>query len=397
MTPIVFIPIPIRGDGLKSRGNYIMERCNLMIETVISAASLQDWLRNGEPVEVIDIRPNADYHSWHIPGSRNVDVYRTLQEGQPGALADYVPMQTAPVVVVCFSGQTSLKAVEYLRARGVPAVSLAGGIEAWSMAWNEADLSLTTGKANVIQVRRTGKGCLSYIVGSDSQALVIDPSLEPQVYIDLANSHGWQIVRVLDTHIHADHWSRARALARITGSVYSLPSQGRATFPYHPLVDGDTIDLGATRLQALHTPGHTLESMSFLLADAILFSGDTLLLHSMGRPDLKAGEHELTARARLLFRSLHKLAGLSPHILLMPGHTDQPVPFDGMPTAAPLATVIAKLDALGYDEAQFVDWIRRRLPPFPANYETIVRLNESGMPPAQDLSSLEAGANRCAI
>lgn len=94
--------------------------------------------------------------------------------------------------------------------------SLAGGMKAWSLAWNAAEVLLSDPTARVIQVRRTGKGCLSYVVGPGGEAAVTDPSVSPDVYLELTRRHGWSIRYVLETHVHADHLSRARELVRQT-------------------------------------------------------------------------------------------------------------------------------------------------------------------------------------
>ena len=130
-------------------------------------------------------------------------------------------------------------------------------MKAWSLAWNAADVPLADPSVRVIQVRRTGKGCLSYIVGSDGEAAVIDPSVTSDVYLDIAQRHRWSIRYVLDTHVHADHLSRARELARQTGATLLLPPQDRARFAFTPIADGERIRVGNATLRALHTPGHT--------------------------------------------------------------------------------------------------------------------------------------------
>ncbi len=262
----------------------------------IDSHTLQSWLENGSRVEVIDIRPQADYQAWHVPGSVNVDAYNAIYANSPGALADYRPADDRMVVAVCFVGQTSKIAARYLQSRGIQALSLTGGMQAWSLSWNTAQISLPQGSARVVQVRRTGKGCLSYLVESEGQALVIDPSVEAQVYADLAGELGCRIVKVLDTHIHADHISRSRVLAGLTGAVHYLPRQERVHFEYQRIDPGDVITVGGARLEAIHSPGHTFESMSYLLDGIALFSGDTLFLESVGRPDLKADREGTIAR-----------------------------------------------------------------------------------------------------
>src|SRR5207244_1181298 len=106
-----------------------------------------------------------------------------------------------------------------LQARGFEAFPLAGGMKAWSLAWNTAEIPAKDGSARILQIRRTGKGCLSYLVGSKAEALVIDASLPPEVYLELASRHGFRIRYVLDTHIHADHLSRGRSLAEQAGAI----------------------------------------------------------------------------------------------------------------------------------------------------------------------------------
>src|SRR5438552_467604 len=115
-------------------------------------------------------------------------------------------------------------------------------MQAWSLAWNTAEIP--TNAPRVIQVRRTGKGCLSYLIGADGAAVVIDAAVNPEVYLDLANQQGWRITAVLDTHIHADHLSRSRVLSEQANASLYLPAQERVVFPFTSLRDGDTITIG---------------------------------------------------------------------------------------------------------------------------------------------------------
>ena len=193
----------------------------------IEAETLREWLDAHKPVTVLDIRTDEDRAQWAIPGSLHVNAYEALRAGQPGLLADAQFPLDRPVVTVCNAGRVSETAAEILADRGFDARSLAGGMKAWSLAWNAADVPLSDASVHVTQVRRTGKGCLSYIVGSSGEAAVIDPSVAPHVYLDLAHRHGWSIRYVLETHIHADHLSRARELARQIGAVLLLPPGSR--------------------------------------------------------------------------------------------------------------------------------------------------------------------------
>jgi len=363
----------------------------------IEVETLRTWLEEGRPVTVLDVRPMAERAEWAIPGSIHVNAYEALKAHDPAALAAVDVPSDQPVVTVCAAGKTSQVAAKQLAARGVPALSLEGGMKAWSLAWNTAEVPLDDRSAQVIQVRRTGKGCLSYLIGAGEEAFVIDASLDPQVYLDLARSHGWQITNVFDTHIHADHLSRSRLLTGGSGAMLFLPDQRRVSFPFTAMRDGDTLATPHLMLTALHTPGHTLESTCYLLNNALLLTGDTLFLTSIGRPDLHADEQEARARSSQLYHSLHKLLALPPETIVLPGHASQPVPFDGVPIGARLSEIDEHVGLLHVTQTAFVETLLQRLPPTPPNYERIVTLNEAGLVPEGDVTVLEAGANRCAI
>ena len=368
-----------------------------MAVPTISREDLRQLLDRGAAVTVLDVRPAAERAEWSIPGSVHSDAYDALWRGDPGVLADFQPVSGGPVVTVCAEGKTSLLAAERLLARGLDAVSLEGGMLEWSLAWNTAEVPCPGSAAEILQVRRTGKGCLSYIVGSRGEAVAIDPSLDPGVYSDLAGRRGWQIRSVLETHVHADHLSRARALAAATGATLHLPATSRVTFAHEPLGDGDSVHVGSAQLRVLHTPGHTPESTCYLLDVLALFTGDTLFLGSVGRPDLEATPDETHARARLLHRSLRRLLELPGDTRILPGHTGAAVPFDGRPIVSGLRVVRERTQLLRADEEAFVTAILERIPPTPPNHHRIVALNQAGTLPDGDPAELEAGANRCAI
>src|SRR5260370_5357837 len=270
-------------------------------------------------------------------------------------------------------------------------------MKAWSLAWNAAEVPVPANDVRVIQVRRTGKGCLSYLIDAGEEAMVIDASLDPQVYLDLARSHGWQITSVFDTHIHADHLSRSRQLAQMSGAKLFLPDQQRVSFPFTAMHDGDTLVTPHLRLTALRTPGHTSESTCYLLDNHLLFTGDTLFLTGVGRPDLHITQEEAKVRAEALYHSLHKLLSLPAETVVLPGHSSQPVPFDGVPIRTTLAQVNAQIEMLHLTSTDFVHQLLSRLPAPPPNADRIVTLNEHGLLPEMPVTELEAGANRCAI
>jgi glyoxylase-like metal-dependent hydrolase (beta-lactamase superfamily II) len=226
---------------------------------------------------------------------------------------------------------------------------------------------------------------------------VIDASLDPDVYVQLLRDRGWRLVVVMDTHIHADHVSRSRLLAQQQGVDLLLAAQGRAQFSFRPIEDGDRLPFGSAELVALATPGHTAESTTYLLGDAAAFTGDTLFLAGVGRPDLEGGTREDSAsRARLLHRSISRLLELPAAALVLPGHVSEPIPFDGRLLASTVGTIRDTVALAKLEQAAFVEAVLARIPPNPPNHSRIVELNERGEIP-DGTSDLEAGANRCAI
>ena len=364
---------------------------------LIDADTLRDWLDTEYPVTVLDIRTDDDRAQWTIPGSVHVNACEALRGGQPGALADATIPADRPVVTVCNAGKVSQTAAEMLTDRGFDARSLSGGMKAWSLAWNTADVALSDESATVVQVRRTGKGCLSYIVGAAGEAAVIDPSVSIDVYQEVARRHGWSIRYVLETHVHADHLSRAPELARQTGATLLLPPQERVTFPFTPIAHGERVSFGQASLTAMFTPGHTSESTSYVLNESAVFTGDTLFTNGVGRPDLHASPEAARQRAGALFASLTHLRALSPRIVVLPAHASDPIAFDGRPVAASVGDVDTWLSEWLTSETAFVDRVTGHLPPTPPNFTRIVDLNEAGQFPQGDPTDLEAGANRCAV
>ena len=129
-----------------------------MTEDNIGATTLRDMLERGERVTVVDIRKGEDHAVWSIPGSVLFDAYDALHAGDERAMEGLELPEGAPVVTICGRGRSSAVAAEQLRRRGYEALSLEGGMKAWSLAWNTAEVPLPGVKAEVVQMRRTGKG-----------------------------------------------------------------------------------------------------------------------------------------------------------------------------------------------------------------------------------------------
>lgn len=228
-------------------------------------------------------------------------------------------------------------------------------------------------------------GCASYLFGCGGlgKCAVVDP-LERDVdaYIAFANAKEMRITHVLETHVHADHRSGGRALAERTDAVYCLHRTAEVVFPFEPLDDGQEIELGNVRVTVLHTPGHTPESVCYLVADLrrgpdpwFVLTGDTLFVGAVGRPDLPGHARE---NAAVLYSSVHdKLLDLSEMIEIFPGHFSGSVCGAGM-SGKPSTTLAfeKRFNALLHmDREEFVEALCD-VPPKPAEMAAIMRFNQ---------------------
>ncbi|MGA0603504.1 MBL fold metallo-hydrolase [Caulobacter sp. KR2-114] len=160
-------------------------------------------------------------------------------------------------------------------------------------------------------------GCQSYLLGCDGSraAVLIDPE-DSQIdhYLGLASQHGVRIKYVVDTHTHADHFSATNEMGKAVGATVVAFRLSPAPYVDMRLDDGDTLVAGSLRLRAMHTPGHTRDSMCLVMDDRV-FTGDTLLIGGTGRTDLPTGD------PHALFESLFdKLLKLPPQTLVYPAH-----------------------------------------------------------------------------
>ena len=360
-----------------------------MTRTAISPAELADRLAGGEPLTVLDVR---DDPSWPIAEARSVPARAVLAD-PAGAARELA----GPVAVVCNRGIAAGPVAEALRGQGVDAVVLEGGMRGWLGALQTRRVELPG--VLVEQVQRPGRGCLSYLVASGTRALVVDPAPDPDFYLALAERHGVAITDVVDTHLHADHLSGARELARAAGATLRLPAaaleRGVAyAAEVEPLQDGDELDLDGVRIRALALPGHTSDMTGLVVAGVALIGGDSLFADGVARPDLQHGDPAgARAMARRLHSTLHeRVLALGDGVVLLPGHTHPGVHAHAI--APPLSEVRAAVPELALADADaFAEALLREMPPRPANYETVIAVNAGRHPFDPEL---ETGGNSCA-
>jgi hydroxyacylglutathione hydrolase len=234
-------------------------------------------------------------------------------------------------------------------------------------------------------------GCLahaSYLVASEGIAAVIDPQRDVDIYLDVAREKNLRIEHIIETHLHADFVSGHHELAERTGARIYLGEDAHATFPHTAIKDGDTLQFGNCRLDFLHTPGHTIEGICAVLTDLAtpshpraVFTGDTLFVGDVGRPDL-SGDHTPQQLAALLYQSVHeKLLKLPDYTEIFPAHGAGSL--CGRQVGSERSSTIGKQRRTNYallarSEEEFIHLLTDSLPPRPEYFGRDVELNRQG-------------------
>jgi glyoxylase-like metal-dependent hydrolase (beta-lactamase superfamily II) len=218
-------------------------------------------------------------------------------------------------------------------------------------------------------------GCGSYLVGdADSgEAVVVDPAFAIEQYLEAAAAEGVRIVRVFETHTHADHLSGHGRFALEHGVPVSIHPFAQPEYEFEPLADGQVLRVGSLEVRVLHTPGHRPEHCSFLVEGAVL-TGDSLFVGSAARPDLAI---EARAGAADLWRSVRRLAELPESTVVYPGHVSGSLCGSNMRDdhSTSIGRERASNAALLAAEAAFVDQSASIVTPRPPTTERLVALN----------------------
>lgn len=242
-----------------------------------------------------------------------------------------------------------------------------------------------------MKIEQIYTGCLAqgaYFISSEDEAVIIDPLREIAPYLEKAERNGTKIKYVLETHFHADFVSGHVDLAKATGATIVYGPNAQPSFPAHIASDGEEIKVGKVTFKVLHTPGHTMESVCYLLRDengrdVALFTGDTLFIGDVGRPDL-AQKSDLTVNdlAGHLYDSLRKkIIPLSDDIVVYPAH--------GAGSACGKNMSRETTDTLGHQKntnyalrniskEQFIKEVTEGLLPPPQYFPQNVRMNKEG-------------------
>lgn len=356
-----------------------------------------------EELFILDVRNNSDFEDWKIEGENfsylNVP-YFDLIDGVEDIL-DKLPTDKE-ILVVCAKEGSSVMVAEMLSEQGINVSYLEGGMKAWSEYMEPVKVGDLSNGGELYQFVRLGKGCLSYMVVSNEEAAIIDPTRMTEVFTGFAQELGVTVKHVLDTHLHADHISGGRAIAKETGATYWLPPKdaGEVVFDYQPLEDGEEIKIGHTTINiyALYSPGHTIGSTSFVVDEKYLLTGDILFIDSIGRPDLAGLAEDWVGDLRETL--YHRYRELSDELIVLPAHymIIQELNDDGT-VAEKLGKLFADNHGLNIEsEAEFRKMVTENLPPQPNAYQEIRQTNMGKNTPDEEKQrEMEIGPNRCAV
>ncbi|MEH7123755.1 MBL fold metallo-hydrolase [Bacillus sp. JJ1773] len=358
---------------------------------------------NKEELFILDVRNEGDFQDWKIEGEKfeylNIP-YFDLLDGVEGIL-DKLPADK-DILVACAKEGSSIFVAEMLSEAGREVSYLEGGMKAWSEHLEPIKIGDLNDGGEIYQFVRIGKGCLSYMVISNGEAVIIDATRMTDVFLDFAKSKNVNITHVFDTHLHADHISGGRMIAEKSNATYLLPPKdaSEVTFEFNPLEDGNVVTIGHTAINvhALYTPGHTIGSTSFVVDEKYLLSGDILFIDSIGRPDLAGLAEDWVGDLR---ESLYKrYRELSEELIVLPAHfmIIEELNEDGS-VAEKLGTLFAKNHGLNIeDENEFRKLVTENLPLQPNAYQEIRKTNMGKITPSEEEQrEMEIGPNRCAV
>jgi hydroxyacylglutathione hydrolase len=234
------------------------------------------------------------------------------------------------------------------------------------------------------QLLHEDRSCASYLLGCPTLGLcaAIDPQGDPQRYIDAAEDSAMVISHVIDTHVHADHLSGARALAEAASATLYLGAAAEVGFEFSPLRDGDVLGIGNRQARIISTPGHTPDHVCLLVDDWFVLTGDTLFVGDVGRVDLALtdiDEAEVRSRAKELYESLRTLLSLRDDVEVYPGHYAGSTCGRGMDgkTISTIGRERRTNPALQLDPEQFLDYQLAHTPPLPQDFLKIKSANKT--------------------
>jgi glyoxylase-like metal-dependent hydrolase (beta-lactamase superfamily II)/rhodanese-related sulfurtransferase len=371
------------------------------------AEELYDWVTTeGHDFTLLDVRNNEEFGRFKVEGphlTKMINVpYMEFIELEEDSIAKVQVSKDDSIRIVCAKEGSAKFVGEILANNGWTDVRyLEGGIKTWGNLLAPKLIVSQKGYA-LYQFIRPGKASCSYGLIHEDEMVVFDPSRNIDFYRRFADEHGCKLVKTFETHLQADYISGSRQLSVETGAQiigHENDFQG-AAFDYKAVDDQETFSFsdGGPEIKAIHMPGHTPGSTSYLIDNQYLVSGDTVFILSIGRPDLGGKAEEWS---KLLYGTLKtKIADLNDGIIVLPGHyiewseaNSEQLFIDTLGSIKQKNSDIYGIE----EEAEFVRFIQDNMRKQPDEYAQIRKVNAGLLDvDDEDQEIMDLGKNECA-
>ena len=370
---------------------------------IYSAAQLYSWVSGRADVVYLDVRNATDFGRFHVESPYPVEMYNI-------SYFDFMEIEDECVAklpkgrkirVICAKEGSAKFVSEILEKHGFEDVGyLEGGIKSWGNLL--VPVLLNPGAAfSLYQFIRPGKASCSYGLISHNELMLFDPSRNISFYLQFAKSNDCSLIKTFETHLQADYIAGSRLLAAATGAEFLANTKdfGHSKISYTALQDGEThyFSGGGPEVRVLFSPGHTPGSTSYIIDNTFIISGDTIFIHSIGRPDLGGKVEEWSDT---LFHTLAKIRTLDDKLIVLPGHymsweeADERLVFAA--TLAQTKEYNKSIHAINTPE-DFLSFIKANMRKQPDEYATIRRINANLEEIVDDKAEeLDLGKNECA-
>ena len=369
-----------------------------------SAAELFEWLTAKEDFLLLDVRNNVEFNRFKVEGPYPIHManvpYMEFIEFEEQSVAK-VP-RADKVRIVCAKEGSAKYVGEILMNHGFGDVAyLQAGIKTWGNYLAPARIN-GSGAYELYQFRRPGKASCSYALVSGKEMMVFDPAKNTETYQMFAHERGCAVIKTFETHRQADYISGSPMLSRSTGAEIMAPEAdfAEAVFRYTPVRGGEEYHFtdGGPVVKAVHTPGHTPGSTSYLIDGKYFISGDTVFILSIGRPDLGGMAKEWS---KLLYRTMTEIiVPMDDAITILPGHyMDWTEADDKLIFAQSIGNIKkSNPDIYGIrDETKFYTFIKENMRSQPEEYSKIREINAGLVEVDEEQQDiLDLGKNECA-
>ncbi|CAB1057263.1 MBL-fold metallo-hydrolase superfamily [Olavius sp. associated proteobacterium Delta 1] len=371
------------------------------------AEELFEWVTGaGHDFTLLDVRNNEEFGRFKVEGPQlskmiNVPYIEFIELEQESVAKVQVPKDES-IRIVCAKEGSAKFVGEILANNGWTDVRyLEGGIKTWGNMLAPKLIASQNGY-KLYQFIRPGKASCSYGLIYENKMVVFDPSRNIDFYQSFASENGSKLIKTFETHLQADYISGSRLISSNTGAQiigHENDFQG-AAFVYEAVSDGEVFSFsnGGPEIKAIHMPGHTPGSTSYLLDNQYLVSGDMIFILSIGRPDLGGKAEEW---AKLLYNTLKtKIAELNDNIIILPGHYIEWSEANSEQLFIDTLGSIKQKNSDIYgiqEETEFVNFIKKNMRKQPDEYAEIRKVNAGLLDvDDEDQEIMDLGKNECA-